>query len=1000
MNLEKFRAAVRGSDVVFVVGTGVSAATTGGEATATWVGLLRDGVERIQSIGGESKERWSELVEGLLEYGLDSGVTMNLIQAASMVASEMKLIGEKEYARWLEESVGSLPMKDESTAKALLSYPFPILTTNYDTLLESVGKRASAVWTDPGPFQKVLTRESDAIGHLHGVWNAPESVVLSDADYTRLLSHSSTIALERAMSTLKSIVYVGFGAGLEDPNFSSLLKWHRDTFTASGVTHFRLCRTEEEAVITRTHGNDNVVAVSYGNSHSDLAPFLRKEAPARSSLAINDAGLARDVVQEARNDLKDSMAAESVLLEAKPGADRLPELIVPPILLPLPYSMYVRERMMSSSDVAMEPYDAQEEVRSQDLMIVVGDEGTGVSTAVKWLAVEASRNLGSAAPLFVPFTQCVGRRPLVSGATRAALTLGLINDKRALLPPHVLALDDFDLSTKSVGHAALDEFIESNAIVKVLGCKQGSEDGVISRLRDAGLNPRVYHLGRLRDTDVRALANIVSPGEGNRIAAEVSRVLRVEGLHRTPLTVSILIYLVYRGVSETGSQTSIIDSYVQLLLTFGDPHLPRPSLSEQDLIAVLSNLAGYMTWEERSSIPETEAVSAIAAVISKYDWPAQATEILSYLCARRILRIRSGHVEFLRTSYFFVFAARRAVVDKDFRELLVNDAFYYEPVITRYAALAKTDGDLLDYLSPVIDEALSESVETLTPYEIVPLIEIEGLSDSPVTDAVDEWEDDLTDNSSVDAESEPKARDELELPEYNGNVGFGLVKAEMSIAARMHRSVRMASIVLRDLDQIENIETKQSLLLRVLEVWGRYLTALNSDAKVKNFNETLRRHLETVEPDEERREKSYVYLANLFPAASALGAISNNLVTVKLLPTFDRALEAGTLTATEERRTAAIFFLLALKPAEWAKRVLALVEGAAATWVVANFVHDHCWSSYVTIREPESTLLRVCIELDSLGKMFANDRVRGAHQMRYEQKLKAYRSKYRAQNGL
>lgn len=1006
--IEKFRSAVAGSDVVFVVGTGLSASATDNAPTATWIGLIESGIERVCSISDAEKSRWRDLVSGLLEYGREGGGSALFIQAAGMVSNELKSVGDHEYARWLEESVGTLTVKHPGPIRALLSYPFPILTTNYDTLLEQVGKRASANWKDEIQFHEVLTRKTDAIAHIHGVWNRPDSVVLSEGDYAHLLEHRSTVALEQAMSALKSIVYVGFGSGLSDPNFSKLFNWHRTVLPQSSAVHFRLCLASEEADLRRRHGDDNVLPVVYGSEYKDLERFLRAESPAREALTINEAGLARDAVQEARDDLFESMSAESVLLEAGVEKASLPRLIVPPSLLPMPHAMYVRERMRQTNDTEMAPYDPYLEVESHDLMVVVGDDGSGVTTTVKWLAHEASKLLGTAAPIYVNFRHCNGKKPLTSAVTSAAMSLGLMPARRSSIPAHVLALDDYDPSARVIGLSVLDEFVQSSAIVRIIGCKQGNEEIVMTRLRSAGLNPRVQYLGRMRSSDVRALATVISPTEGQRIATEVSRVLKVEGLNRTPLTVSILIYLVHRGVADSSSQTSIIDSYVHLLLVIGDPHLKRPSLSEGDLGAILANLAAYMTWEERSSLPEPEAIDVVARAIARYSWPAQATEVLAYLQARRILRVDRGNVEFMRTSYFYIFAAKRATADSDFRELIGNDPFYYEPVATRYAALVKTDAEFLEQMIPVVQASLTEPVTAATPYEVLPTIQVHEVPedealDVPSTDA----EVELTSPQSTPNESDSSAHKvvrrheaaELEMPEYNGNVSFGLKREEMSVAARLSRSVRLVSTVLRDMDQAETLDTKKRLLVDTLELWGRYVTALDADESTDVFRETLSRYMATISGDQAKLQKAAEYLSKGFPASTALGEMSHTLVSSKLLPTFHRAMIEGALVETEERRTASLFFLIALRPSGWARTALRLLDGAAATWVLSNFVHDHCWSEYIRGQDEDVDLMHLCQTLEVLEKTFSNAKARGAHLSRYERSLRLARAKYLARKG-
>jgi hypothetical protein len=197
---------------------------------------------------------------------------------------------------------------------------------------------------------------------------------------------------------------------------------------------------------------------------------------------------------------------------------------------------------------------------------------------------------------------------------------------------------------------------------------------------------------------------------------------------------------------------------------------------------------------------------------------------------------------------------------------------------------------------------------------------------------------------------------------------------------------------------VENLETKQNLLVDALELWGRYVTALSADSTMSAFQDSLSRHFDSVKLDAKKRKEAVERLSNSFPAASALGAMDLSLVSSKLLPTFDRALEAGLLGRSEEKRTAAMFFLIALQPAGWAHRMHNLLLKAEPTWIVSEFVHDHCWRAYIRSSQPHPELLRLCKDLELLGKSFSNDASRGSHLSRYERQIKDARAKYAARH--
>ncbi|MFD5864761.1 SIR2 family protein [Agromyces sp. NPDC127015] len=959
----------------------MSAATSGGAPTSTWAGLIRSGADRAQALNPSLGTQWRALVDGSLDYG----ATNTVIQAAGMVATEIRARGDHAFNGWLAEDIGELQIKNDGVATALAAYPFPILTTNYDTLLESATGRKSADWTDLRAFQDVVTRGSDAIGHLHGIWSTPTSVVLTESDYAQFGSHESIQALERAVSTLKSIVYVGFGAGLSDPNFASLLDWHRSKFPDSTVIHYRLCLLSEHAELTRIHANDHVAPVVYGEKYEDLAAFLRLHVPSRSDLVINGAGLARDVVQEARDRLWESMTAESVLVEASGGDLVQAELVVPPVLLPVPHASFVRDRMQNGPRSEVAHLDGYAEVQSHDFFVVVGDEGSGLSTAVKWLATQSSELLGSAAPIFVRFVDCRSRRePLLSAVTTAAMSAGVLFDRKDVLPPHVLAIDDFDPTKRRAADAVLAQIAHSPAIVKIVGCGQGNEDEIVGGLRSLGVEPRILYVGRMRRSDIAALADKLAPGRGSQLAAEALRILDGEGLKRTPMTVSLLLFLLLRGgAREATDQTEMLDAYLSILLGVGDPHHDGTGLTDSDLQAILSNMAESMIRDEKPSLPEHDAVRAIAEVMDKYGWSAVPSDVLNLLVQRRILRRHRSAVEFGRYAYFTLFAAKRAVVDPNFRALIVKDIFYYAPLATRIASLTPTDEDLLKRLVPLLDEELKDETSPGSPYERVPLLAVNTAPENKTSHS-----------ATAVAES---TLDDLEFPESDSPGSFGLVKADMSATARMNRTLRLVSSVLRDLDQVERLDIKRDLLTKTLEVWGRLITALSTDSSLADVKEALTRGLISggADTDDETRREWIEFLARSVPAGTVLSGIESTLISPKLQATLREALRRNELSATPECTTATLFFLFLMRSDGWAVSATALVERATPTWVLTHFFRALCEDAYRRGASPESELMELCRALFVMDQAFASPDLRAAHLDVYSRQLRNLRAKER-----
>jgi tetratricopeptide (TPR) repeat protein len=288
--------------VVVVAGSGVTAAATDGHELSSWSGLVASGIEHAQELGGVEQARL-DAARLLLGVGDSSA----LISAAELVSEMLGGRDGGEYARWLQETVGSLELVDRSVPEALLALGAPVATTNYDDLIKKASPDLERVtWIEGGAVLRALQGDDRAVVHLHGHWREPRSVVLGVRSYEELGRNGPAQALQRAMATMGSLLFVGVGDGASDPNFGALRKWLVQTFPDNRYRHFRLCLNGEVEALGAEHdAGERVFPVGYGDSHDDLADFLRGLAPAAGQLSR---------VIEARG----AMSANGVVLPAPP----------------------------------------------------------------------------------------------------------------------------------------------------------------------------------------------------------------------------------------------------------------------------------------------------------------------------------------------------------------------------------------------------------------------------------------------------------------------------------------------------------------------------------------------------------------------------------------------------------------------------------------------------------------------------------------------------------
>lgn len=263
------------SQVLAIVGAGVSVAVTDHAEVASWVGLLRNGVARCVVLS-RANEEWARRRRDDLE----SGDTDELLSVAQQVSSKLGAPTGPEYGNWLAGTVGCLRVQQPDVLSAVADLGIPLATTNYDGQIEEVTGLPPVTWRQSGRVEQILRGDARGVLHLHGHWEDPESVVLGISSYEAVVGNAHAQAMLQALRTTRTLLFIGFGAGLEDPNFSSFLRWTREVFAGSPYRHYRLARAGDVSEVQRQHPEEErLLVLPYGESYDDLAPFLRSLKP-------------------------------------------------------------------------------------------------------------------------------------------------------------------------------------------------------------------------------------------------------------------------------------------------------------------------------------------------------------------------------------------------------------------------------------------------------------------------------------------------------------------------------------------------------------------------------------------------------------------------------------------------------------------------------------------------------------------------------------------------
>ncbi|MHB1556251.1 MAG: tetratricopeptide repeat protein [Isosphaeraceae bacterium] len=273
--LDDLRRQLAADQVLVIVGAGVSIGATRNHPVASWGGLLNDGIARCVRMN---------LVPGGWEQAareeLRSKEVGKWLSVAEKVTEALGGRGGGEYGHWLEETVGRLKAHDRSVIHALHDLGAPILTTNYDGLLGGNGRPAYP-WTQSAQMLGVIRGDRPGIAHLHGYHDAPDSVILGVKSYKQILHSTRIQEMMKAAVIMKTLLFVGVGAGLDDPNFRALRQWIAQVWPSALHRHYLLALESECESLRRKHVlAERIFPLSFGKNHGDLAGFLRELAAA------------------------------------------------------------------------------------------------------------------------------------------------------------------------------------------------------------------------------------------------------------------------------------------------------------------------------------------------------------------------------------------------------------------------------------------------------------------------------------------------------------------------------------------------------------------------------------------------------------------------------------------------------------------------------------------------------------------------------------------------
>jgi hypothetical protein len=200
-----------------------------------------------------------------------------IIAAAEIISRRLQERGMGIFRGWLKETVGQLLVTEDAILRTLDALPGVLATLNYDGLIEKSSGRQAITWREADKTQEVLRREiTNAVLHLHGWFNEPESVVLGLSSYSSVKDHPHAKAVLELFTLDRTLLFVGCGDTVLDPNFTRLIEWGKEALNDVVPRHFVLCRTAEMADFQQKLVHAPwLQPLDYGAKYEELVPFLQ-----------------------------------------------------------------------------------------------------------------------------------------------------------------------------------------------------------------------------------------------------------------------------------------------------------------------------------------------------------------------------------------------------------------------------------------------------------------------------------------------------------------------------------------------------------------------------------------------------------------------------------------------------------------------------------------------------------------------------------------------------
>ncbi|MEV0470070.1 metallophosphoesterase [Streptomyces prunicolor] len=376
------------------------------------------------------------------------------------------------------------------------------------------------------------------------------------------------------------------------------------------------------------------------------------------------------------------------------------DLLIPPVLLPLPLEQYLSAEDPEEGGNAIERDDLRDRLGEDRLFILAGDESSGLTSAMHWLIYEAYALNPDLAPILIEQGGIGPGKDPVSNAVRKELALaGIPASAKDPLPMLALAMDTTDIGTATRRLQRISEFIRNNPDnTYVVGCRPDDQNVILEVLQREGLKPCTRYLGTFGRRELRSLVALAGSDRSEEIVTAVLSLLSRERLPRTPAIMAALISIITAGssLSPGANDTTVLEAYLGMLLGRGEEEVDRkPMLDYRQRQHILSCLAEKFVRDDISRLSRMETERFLLNYFEGVGWSEPPGDVVKSLVTRRVLIERDQMISFRHLMLKHLLVALGVQESDDLRSFVLADPLRYAPVVRHVAALRRSDKKLL-----------------------------------------------------------------------------------------------------------------------------------------------------------------------------------------------------------------------------------------------------------------------------------------------------------------